>query len=349
MNPMAQENSSQRVQVAIVNYRTGGLVVDCLRSLVPELAASPGTQVTVVDNCSGDGSADVIAAAIAAEGWSAWAQLVRAPANGGFSYGNNLVVRPTLGTPDSPAFYWLLNPDTHVRPGALRALVDFMQTHPRAGIAGSAFLLGDGQPWPYAFRFPSIWSEMASGLRLSLVGRLLKNRVGLLRMGDVAQQVDWLPGASMLVRREVFEAVGLMDEGYFLYFEETDFSLAARHAGWETWYVPQSVVKHFVGQSTGVSGHHAALKRRPQYWFDSRRRFWVKNHGRLYAAVTDVVWALAFSTWKLRNLIQRKPAEYPPHFFRDLMCNSALFHRGLPTSTAATPNPDGHSNRPAQR
>lgn len=339
----------ERVQVAIVNYRTGALAVNCLHSLAGEVAACPGTQVMVVDNCSGDGSADLIAAAIDQHGWSAWAQLMRSPVNGGFSYGNNEVVRATLGSAEPPAYYWLLNPDTQVLPGALRSLVDFLQAQPRAGIAGSSFLLGNGEPWPYAFRFPSIWSELANGLRLGLVGKLLKNRVGLRRMGDRAEPVDWLPGASMLVRREVFETVGLMDEGYFLYFEETDFSLAARRAGWETWYVPQSCVKHFVGQSTGVSGHHAALNRRPQYWFDSRRRFWVKNHGRFYAAATDVVWALAFSTWKLRNLIQRKPAEYPPYFFRDLMCNSALFHRGLPSSTAATPIPDGHSNRPAQR
>jgi N-acetylglucosaminyl-diphospho-decaprenol L-rhamnosyltransferase len=338
-----------RVQVAIVNYRTGGLAVDCLRSLWPEVQACPGTQVTVVDNCSGDGSAEVIASAIAAEGWSGWAQLHRAPVNGGFSYGNNQVVRPALASSNPPDYFWLLNPDTQIQPGALRVLVDFMQTHPQVGIAGSSFLLGNGELWPYAFRFPSVWSELANGLRLGIVGKLLKNHVGLRRMGSEAEQVDWLPGASMLVRREVFEAVGLMDEGYFLYFEETDFSLAARRAGWQTWYVPQSCVQHFVGQSTGVSGHHAALKRRPQYWFDSRRRYWVKNHGRAYAALTDVVWALAFSTWKLRNLIQRKPADYPPYFFGDLLRNSALFHSGLPTSTAATQTAHGHPDHSAQR
>jgi N-acetylglucosaminyl-diphospho-decaprenol L-rhamnosyltransferase len=342
-------NAPVRVQVAIVNYRTGSLAVDCLRSLLPEIQAVPGTQVTVVDNCSGDGSAEVIAAAIAAEGWSSWARLHRAPVNGGFSYGNNQVVRPALAENDPPDYFWLLNPDTQAQPGALRALLDFMQTHPRVGIAGSSYLLGNDEPWPYAFRFPSIWTELANGLRLSMVGKLLKNRVGLRRMGDQPEQVDWLPGASMLVRREVFEAAGLMDEGYFLYFEETDFSLAALHAGWQTWYVPQSCIKHFVGQSTGVSGHHAGLKRRPQYWFDSRRRYWVKNHGRFYAAATDVVWALAFSTWKLRNLVQRKSADYPPYFFRDLLRNSALFHSGLPTSTVASQTAHGHSNHSTQR
>jgi N-acetylglucosaminyl-diphospho-decaprenol L-rhamnosyltransferase len=338
-----------RVQVAVVNYRTGGLAIDCLRSLAPEVAACPGTRVIVVDNCSGDDSAEVIASAIAREGWSSWAELRQAPVNGGFSYGNNQVVRPALASGDPPDFFWLLNPDTRVTPGALRELIDFLQAHPKAGIAGSSYILGNGEAWPYAFRFPSILSELANGLRLSFVGKLLKNHVGLRRMGDQPEQVDWLPGASMLVRREVFQSVGLMDEGYFLYFEETDFSLAARRADWQTWYVPQSCVIHLVGQSTGVSGHHAGLKRRPQYWFDSRRRFWVKNHGRFYAAATDVVWALAYCTWKLRSLVQRKSADYPPHFFGDLLRNSALFHSGLPTSTAASQTAHGHTNPSAQR
>ncbi len=336
------------VQVAIVNYRTGKLVVECLRSLMPEVAACPGTRVTVVDNCSGDGSADLVAAAIAAEGWGGWAQVLPAPVNGGFSYGNNLVVRPGLAASQKPDYFWLLNPDTQVLPGALRTLVDFLQARPQAGIAGSSFLLGNDEPWPYAFRFPSFWSELANGLRLGLVGRLLKDKVGLREMGRVAAEVDWLPGASLLVRRQVFETIGLMDEGYFLYFEETDFCLAAQRAGWQTWYVPQSQVKHFVGQSTGVSGHHAAVNRRPQYWFDSRRRYWVKNHGRLYSAVTDVVWALAYGTWRLRALIQRKPQEYPPHFFSDFVRNSALFHGGVPTSRAAAPaSHHAHPNRSA--
>ncbi|MGY4828003.1 glycosyltransferase family 2 protein [Sphaerotilaceae bacterium SBD11-9] len=342
-------NAPARVRVAIVNYRTGALAVGCLRSLEGEVAACPGTQVTVVDNCSGDGSADLIAQAIVENGWSDWARLLRSPVNGGFSYGNNEVVRTTLGHADAPDYYWLLNPDTQVFPGALQALLDFMQTRPKAGIAGSSYVLGNDEPWPYTFHFPSIWSELAGGLRLGVVARLLKGKVGLRLMGTAAERVDWLPGASMLVRREVFESVGLMDEGYFLYFEETDFSLAACHAGWETWYVPSSRVKHFVGQSTGVSGHHAALHRRPQYWFDSRRRYWVKNHGRLYAAAVDLIWSLAYGTWALRNLFQRKPTAYPPHFFTDLLRNSALFRGGLPTSTAASQTHHGHTDRPAQR
>jgi hypothetical protein len=318
------------VLVVIVNYRTGSLTVECLRSLVGEVASCPGTRVTVVDNCSGDGSADLIAAAIEREGWSGWATLLRAPVNGGFSYGNNHALRPALASDDPPPFFWLLNPDTQVRSGALRALLDFLDQHPWVGIAGSSFEGADGQVWPHAFRFPTLLSELASGLRLRAAAVLLKNHIGLLTMGHQAERVDWLPGASMMVRREVFESAGLMDEGYFLYYEETDFCLAARRASWECWYVPQSRVMHHAGKSTGVSGAHRTVNRRPQYWFDSRRRYFVKNHGWLYAALTDLVWSLSFLTLKLRSKIQRKPIEHPPFYLRDFLRNSAMFHTDMP-------------------
>ncbi len=319
-----------RVLVVIVNYRTGPFVVESLRALAPEVQACPGTEVLVVDNCSGDDSVPVIEAAIDAEGWSGWVRLMRSGVNGGFSYGNNCAIRPALASSRPPDYVWLLNPDTEVRPGALRRLLDFLQSHPRAGIAGSSFEIANGALWPHAFRFPSIWSELASGLRLSLVDALLKRRTVMMRMGDRDEQVDWLPGSSMLVRRAVFQDVGLMDEGYFLYFEETDFCLRAAKAGWECWYVPGSRVMHIAGQSTGVTGDHAAVKRRPGYWFESRRRYWITHHGWSGAAAVDLVWLLAHGLWRARNALQRKPSPYPPHYLRDFLHASALWNRAVP-------------------
>ncbi len=76
-----------------------------------------------------------------------------------------------------------------------------------------------------------------------------------------------------MVRREVFDAVGLLDDGYFMYFEEVDFCLKASRAGWPCWYVPASRVVHLVGQSSGVTDASPAAKRRPRYWFDARTRY----------------------------------------------------------------------------
>lgn len=326
MNPAA----STALLVVIVNYRTAALVVNGLRALATELRDHPGAQVVVVDNDSGDGSAERIAAAIDAEGWDGWARLQRAPLNGGFAYGNNLAIRPALASATPPDWIWLLNPDTEVRPGALAALLDFLRAHPRAGIAGSRFELADGTPWPHAFRFPSLLGELSAALRFGPVTALLRRWSVLLTMGEQPERVDWLPGASLLLRRAVFESVGLMDEDYFLYYEETDFCLQAARAGWTCWHVPASRVMHIAGQSTGVTGAQAGLRRLPAYWFESRRRYFVKNHGRLYAAATDLLWAAGFLLWRLRRRLQRKPDPDPPGLFGDLLRHSALWRGGLP-------------------
>ena len=325
-----------RVRVVIVNFRTGGHVVACLRTLAPEVAALGHVEAVVVDNCSEDDSVEVIGRAIEREGWQAWAQVVAAPVNGGFSYGNNFAVRPALAGPAAPEYFWLLNPDTELRPRALRELLAFTEARPQVGITGSSFEIATGELWPHAFRFPSIWSEIASALRLRFVGRLLSRHVGLLTMGDQPERVDWLPGASLLVRRAVFEQVGLMDEGYFLYFEETDFCLAAARAGWQCWYVPASRVMHIAGQSTGITTPGAVPGRRPGYWFESRRRYWIKHHGWLYAATTDLAWIVCHSLWQVRRVMQRKPRTDPPYLLLDFMRNSALLHTSMPGNRMLT-------------
>lgn len=319
-----QLDSSTIVLVVIVNYRTPILTINCLCSLASEVQSLPGTHVAVVDNDSGDRSVEQIGTAIETEGWGNWVSLIPSDHNGGYAFGNNVVIRPVLESSNLPLYFLLLNPDTQVRPGAIKALVDFMEKHPDVGIAGSSFEEADGTPWPITFRFPTVLSELDSGLRLGAITRLLSNWVVTRTMTDEEAQVDWLPGASMLIRREVFKSVGLMDEGYFLYCEETDFCLQARRAGWSCWYVPQSRVMHIAGQSTGVTDRKLPPQRLPQYWFDSRRRYFVKNHGLLYAALADAVWIFGFVLWRARRVIQRKPDTDPPKLLKDFLRNSVF-------------------------
>ena len=102
------------------------------------------------------------------------------------------------------------------------------------------------------------------------------------------------------------------------------------------WYVPQSHVMHIAGQSTGVTVRTDKPKRLPQYWFDSRRRYFVKNHGRLYAAIADLTWMGAFLLWRGRRLIQRKPDSDPPQILQDFFNNSTLFKPGVPSQSLPT-------------
>jgi len=141
---------------------------------------------------------------------------------------------------------------------------------------------------------------------------------------DQPHETGWVAGASMIIRREVFDDVGLMDEGYFMYYEEVDFCLRANRAGWPCWYVPDSRVVHLVGQASGVTDTRAVPKRRPAYWFESRRRYFVKNHGLVYALIADTVWALGFATYRVRQALQRKPDTDPPKLLYDFIRHSVL-------------------------
>ena len=132
----AVEAQQQRIVISIVAWKGADLTIACLRSIEPELDSVPGTRVIVVDNASPDGAADRVEQAIREEGWGGWARLIRAPGNHGFAAGNNIAIRAMLAEEHPADFVLLLNPDTLVRPGALRILVDFLIARPDVGIAG---------------------------------------------------------------------------------------------------------------------------------------------------------------------------------------------------------------------
>jgi len=324
MSPLP--SSSPTIDVVIVNYCTGTLVANCLESLVQEHARCPSMRVIVVDNASPDGSGDLIDKVIQAQNWH-WVTLMRSPVNRGFGAGSNLGIAWSLDRPDPADLVWLLNPDTRVMPGATLALATFMAAHPAAGIAGSALLTGDGEPWPYAFRFPSALGELENGSRWRLVSWLLSGSAVLRRMGQHCEKVDWVSGASFVIRRELLEDGMRFDEGYFLYYEETDFCLDATRRGWECWYVPDAVVLHIAGQSTGITGKQINLRRLPPYWFHSRQRYFVKNHGRFYGILADFSWIAAHLLARFKQALRNVPDPAPPKIFLDFIRHASFLPR----------------------
>ncbi|MFL6624910.1 MAG: glycosyltransferase family 2 protein [Vitreoscilla sp.] len=312
--------------VVVVSYKSAALTVDCLASIAAERSGAPvDIRCVVVDNASGD--APIVAAAIAEHGWGQWARVVVAPRNGGFAYGNNLGLAE-LERDGRVDFVHLLNPDTVLRPGAIAALTGFLQAHPRAGIAGGVFENGDGSEWAIAFRFPSLLGEIEQGVRLGLVSRLLSRACVPMHMGASEAQADWVSGASMMVRREVFDRIGGLDETFFLYFEETEFCHRAKRAGFEVWYVPASRVVHIAGQSTKVTERHAGPKRLPSYWFDSRRLYFTRTRGPAYAALADALAIVAGGAGLAKSALLGRLDRHVPHFLRDLLRHSALLGRG---------------------
>lgn len=309
--------------ISIVAWRSPDLTIQCLRSLVDEIRQFKGCRVYVVDNNSADGSAEIVADAIEREGWGGWVVFIRSSHNGGFAYGNNIAIRAMYSSPDVPQFVLLLNPDTIVRPGALRLLLEFIKSRPEVGIAGGRSEDLDGTPQVCCFRFPNPIGEFAAHLKVGLFNRLFKKFASNFGIPSQPLPVGWVSGAFMIVRKEVIDQIGLMDESYFLYYEETDFTLRANRAGWTCWHVPESRVVHLVGQSSGVTRRDQAPKRMPAYWFDSRRRYFMLNYGRLYACVTDIGAMLGHTLSMLRSGFKRSGAE-PPHYLRDFLRYSAL-------------------------
>lgn len=309
------------ISIVIVNFRSARLTIECLRSVARECSASEREiRAVVVDNASGDFA--LLSEAVARERWD-WVSVLLAPRNGGFACGNNIGIRCALER-NAADYLLLLNPDTEVRPGAVETLARFLDMHPEVGIAGSSFENIDGSDWPIAFRFPSVISEFCSALDIGPVTRLFRARVVARQMARIAQPTDWICGASMMIRPEVIRAIGGFDENYFLYFEETDFCLRARRAGFPTWYVPESRVMHIGGQSTGVTERNSHPKRLPPYWFESRRRYLIIALGLGPAMLADALVLLAYPIGWLKRLALRRSSASVPRFWRDLARNSVL-------------------------
>jgi len=312
--------------VVVVNFRTAGLVVDCLGSLAQEVEALAGTRVVVVDNASGDDSLGRISKAIADGGWGRWARVLPLPENRGFSAGNNAAIRDLLAGASPPDWVLLLNPDTVVRPGALTALLEAGEADPSAGLVGSRLEDPDGTPQVSTFRFHGVLNQFDGALSLAGVSRLLSRWALVIPVPAASCHVGWLSGAGLLVRRRVLEEVGLLDEGYFLYFEEVDLCLRAARAGWACRYEPRSRIVHLVGKATGVDPAQA-LRRLPGYVLASRRRYFVKNHGRAYAVAADLAWLAGHLGWRLRNRLLGRPDRAAPGVLTDFLRHAAMAPR----------------------
>ncbi len=249
------------LQIIIVSWNTIELLQDCLNTL-PQGAGQITYGVTVVDNASTDGSADMVAQKFPD------VKLIRNAENVGFSRANNQALRRLQKT--SP-YFLLLNSDTRVLPGALETLVQFMDAHPRVGACSPRLERPNGSAQAYAFgKDPTLGYLLARGWNRLIYRRPLHNWET-----KEKQKVDWVSGACLMVRGEVLDQVGLLDEKIFMYFEDNDWCHRIRLAGWDIIYNPQTAIIHLGGQS---------LIRNPQAqqaYYRSLEYFYAKHYGPL--------------------------------------------------------------------
>lgn len=312
----------------ILNYKTADMTLQSAEAALREMTALEG-EIVIVDNASGDGSFEAMQAHASAQGW-ARVRVVQSERNGGFGAGNNVGLRLGLSDGSKPDYYYVLNSDAFPDAGSIKALLDYLEAHPKVGFAGSYIHGLDGAAHLTTFRFPSIASELEGAARFGPISRLLASKRVPIDVPDRTREVDWLAGASLMMRRDVLEGIGLFDETFFLYFEETDLCRRAKLAGWPTVFVRTSEVTHIGSVSTGMK----TWARMPQYWFNSRLHYFTKNHGWLYAVLAVKAHVIGGLLWCIRRALQGKPQADPDHFLRDLIVHDTrhLLARARPAN-----------------
>jgi GT2 family glycosyltransferase len=306
------------ILVVLLNFRTPDMTLRAAQAALGAMRDLPA-ELVIVDNDSQDGSFETLSEAVATQDWAAGQgiRVLQSGHNGGFGAGNNVGIRARLRSGAKPDYVYILNSDAFPAEGALRALYTHLEAHPEAGFVGSAIHGEDGVPHQTAFRFPSLWSELEGSVRFGPISRLLKRHAVPRPVPTKTCRVDWLAGASMMMRQSVLDEIGFFDETFFLYFEETDLCLRAARAGHQVHYVVDSKVEHIGSVSTGMKN----WSRIPQFWLDSRWHYFSKNHGRGYAVAATGMHVLGGALWRLRVLLQRKPPADPPQFLRDLIAH----------------------------
>ena len=324
------------VATIIVNYRTPAATIEAVAALGKDLQQLNEAVVVVVDNDSGDGSAERLHKEFSETRWNGRVVVVSSGRNGGFGSGVNVGVQYVLKSFGPPRYFYVLNPDASIDPGTLTTLVSFMAAHRDAGLLGNLVRNQQGGDVIRAFRFPSLLGELEGTACLGLLSRLLRNYVVPINP-SASCEVDWVSGVSMLFRSEVFSTVGFFDEAFFLYFEEIDFAKRTRQAGWKTYFVADAGVGHIGALSTGMRD---ASRRMPQYWFESRRRYFVKHHGRLYAAACDAAWLCGHAILRVKSSLPGKHETLRKNLGRDLLRFSlANILKPAPESAQSKANP----------
>ncbi len=259
------------LSILIVSWNTVALLAQCLESIY---ANPPDNdfEVWVVDNASTDPSVQMVRQRFPQ------VRLLANKTNLGFAGANNQAIRQSTGK-----YVLLLNPDTEVKPGALTELVDFMETQPEAGAAGSQLLNPDGSLQPSCYPAPTLSREL---WRLFHLDRL--RPYGRYHMAswdlNMPRQVDVVQGAALILRREALDQIGLMDEQYFMYSEELDLCYRLQKGGWRLYWVPQSKVVHYGGQSTKLVAAKMFL-----CLYESKLIFIRKHYGHLAAQAYKLI------------------------------------------------------------
>jgi len=277
------------VSIIIISWNTRALTADCLQSVAEEAARLAGQrgaagqlETIVVDNGSTDDSVAYLRTNFP------WAQLLINQRNVGFAAANNQALEQCTGE-----YVLLLNSDTVLLPGAIDALIEFMEQHPETGAVGSRYLNSDGTLQSSCYPAPSLGREFWRMFHLDKLyayGTYPMHRWST----ESPRAVDTVQGAALLLRRQIATQLGLFDTSYFMYSEEVDLCQRIRQAGWRIYWVPTSRIIHYGGQSTRLVARTMFLQ-----LYQSKILYFRKHHGR----VTTLIYKLVLMAATLLRLL----------------------------------------------
>jgi N-acetylglucosaminyl-diphospho-decaprenol L-rhamnosyltransferase len=306
---------TNKVVISIINYKTAAMTQDCAQSALEALNGCDG-RIVVVDNASDDGSVEVL---------SKWAEIhpqqgkltiIASPENSGFSGGHNMGMAAYEAD-----YYLLLNSDALLAPDFFTALLSVADAQPTVGLFAPRIDTDDGEEQASCFRLHGPASEFERAACTGAVSRALNGHVVSLGAGPDTSQIEWASFACILLRGEMVRQIGPMDDGYFLYYEDAEYSLRARRAGWGLMYTPQAKAVHFRGGSGPVKALAAQKKRMPPYYYASRTRFLYQAHGRFGLLAANLGWVAGRVIGKSRWLAGKPPHKMAALEGRDIWTN----------------------------
>jgi len=276
------------ISILIVSWNVRELLLACLAALPEAVGDSFSYEVIVVDNASQDGTVAAVREQFPE------VQVIANAENRGFTGGNNQALAAATGR-----YLFLLNPDTKPLPGSIAELARYLEEHPDVGMVGPRLRYGDGSPQPNRRRFPDLLTLFTES---TIIQHYFPNldifaRYTMAHTPDnQLHEVDWLVGAALMARREVYEQIGGLDEGFFMYSEELDWCKRAKDAGWRIVYDPAAEIIHYEGKSS-----EQAVARRDIAFFSSRVRYTRKYHGPVWAELLRWWLLLTFGFQWLRE------------------------------------------------
>jgi GT2 family glycosyltransferase len=291
--------------VVVVNYGTPHMAIECLDTLLHQVRELEAI-VALVDNDSPDDSVVKLKRWISDAGAHDCVQLIESHENRGFAAGNNIGIESC-----DARMYLLLNSDTLVEEGALARLVEAISSEPDVGLAGPRLLWASGEPVESCFRYHRPISELIDSAGTGYITTLFARYAVPMKVSEERTFPEWTTFACVMIRREVIEQIGNLDEGFFMYFEDAEFAFRARQAGWRTLHEPTARVVHLHGGSSTVKSQERLRKRLPRYVYESRTRYFYKVFGRSGLLAANCCWTLGWTISSLRWFLQknyRRPA-----------------------------------------